>query len=70
MVYYQVSLEHCFSGRLEVKLATQAGIGTYTAPQMATPFMTKFSKVSHSLHTIASVLEHNSGNGPSYCLES
>jgi hypothetical protein len=46
MVYYQ----YVESGILLPKLSEmrRAGIGTYTSPEIATPFMSKISKVRHN----------------------
>lgn len=48
MVYYQVTPQSITLPRFVSDLFSQAGIGTYTTPQIATPFMSKISKVISS----------------------
>jgi len=46
LVYYQVRLISEYS-QSSILTAAQAGIGTYTTPQIATPMASKISKVKY-----------------------
>lgn len=45
MVYYQVGMSLVSTFLHNAKHSSQAGIGTYTVPQIATPRYAKFSKM-------------------------